>query len=208
MGKGKLLARVETKDYRIHNFLVATLLVSGLLLMFGILPIAVCSLLFASHTAYENLWIALAIFVTILGSTALLLDVLVLKFRRKSFELYENGFLPIQRRLMDGLRRKDDFVPYSSVVRVEKEKKDTMTIDPWTGQKRKGKSYGIALYTREGECTVIWDSSVGSVMIRRLLELLREDSERERREIEWADGIVPFMSRQRRCREIEKMYMG
>ncbi|MBU4256213.1 MAG: hypothetical protein L6265_10125 [Thermoplasmatales archaeon] len=186
MDKGKLLLKVETKDFRQSNIHDGLLLLSALLLLI-IVPIMLPGVIRLTGTPIEKTLYVGAFFMVGFFGVSILIGVLGVGFRRKFFEIYENGFTPINKHVREILTKKTTVMMYTTVTRVAKYEKEMNVTDFWTGKKKEVKQFGVTIYGKQRKWTTINNSMLPEDVIKKLIDIIKKYSEKEKTYIFWID---------------------
>ncbi|MDI6917605.1 MAG: hypothetical protein QMC80_07395 [Thermoplasmatales archaeon] len=199
MKKGQLLLKTEVRQYRMENS--AELL---LLIVIFLLFVALSIILYATITPYNKRGLGLIVFCSMaIGFMSFF--AYINKFQNKFLEIYENGFIPIEKGILDFFLRRENFIEYSSIVRVEERKNmPAMNVDPWTGRKKNWNLHHIVVYTKLGISTNVNSYNIGDTSIEKLIESLKYYFRQKEEQVTWVEGVSNRFAQLLLCRKFKR----
>lgn len=192
MNIGKLLLKTEIKRFLSGNIGSVFLLVSG----FGvIITVILIPIFYLQFVLSQNIFhILLGYAILILCGIFVILIALIQGFRRKFFEVYENGFVPYEIPISKIFE--NDFVYFSDIKRIEKEKVGVINI--FLIYTKHGRYIEISDYSQSIRATLDADS------FNKFIEIIKNYFETHRGQIEWSDKVTPVFQRKKLCKKLSE----
>lgn len=199
MKKGQLLLKTEVRQYRMENSAELLLLIAIFLLF-----VALSIILYATITPYNKRGLGLIVFSSMaIGFISFF--AYMNKFQNKFLEIYENGFIPIEKSISDFFLRRENFIEYSSIVRVEERKNmPAVTVDPWTGKKKNWNLHHIVVYTKLGISTNVNSYNISDTSIEKLIESLKYYFRQKEEQVAWVEGVSNRFAQLLWCRKFKR----